>query len=108
MPGEEGAGDRPDSRCAPPTGSRDPGFTGASILLSSPAGYRTDHFLAANFNPTLALYTPDQAGFLQRLLDQTRNLAGVRSAALAQGGANCSGRRLHEGGAEGCAVSCRN
>jgi hypothetical protein len=105
MPEEEGAGDRPDSRCAPPTGSRDPGFTGASILLSSPAGYRTDHFLAANFNPTLALYTPDQAGFLQRLLDQTRNLAGVRSAALAQAVPIVPGGGFTRRGAGGCAVS---
>ncbi len=60
-------------------------YRGASIVVSAPAGFRTSHLLVANFNPTLARYTPDQAqGFYKLLLERTRNLAGVKSAALAQ------------------------
>jgi len=60
-------------------------YRGASILLSSPLGFRTDHLLMAGFNPSLARYKPDQTrAFYQRLLEQTRDLHGVRGAALAQ------------------------
>lgn len=60
-------------------------FRGASILLSSSTGFRTDHLLTAGFNPTLARETMQQAKeFYRQLLDQARTLGGVKSAALAQ------------------------
>ncbi len=60
-------------------------YRGASILLSSPAGFRTDHMLTASFNPTLARDTPEQTrDFYQRLLEKARTLTGARSAALSQ------------------------
>jgi macrolide transport system ATP-binding/permease protein len=60
-------------------------YRGASILMSAPAGFRTNHLLMASFNPALARYTPDQAkGFYKLLLERARNLTGVKSAALAQ------------------------
>jgi len=60
-------------------------FRGASILLASPAGFRTNHVLTASLNPVLARYTPDQTQeFYERLLERTRALTGVKSAALAQ------------------------
>jgi len=59
-------------------------YRGASILVSSPAGFRTDHLLTASFNPALARYTPDRSKeFYKLLLERTRNLTGVKSAALA-------------------------
>ena len=36
-------------------------YRGASIAISRPAGFRTNHLLMASFDPTLARYTPDQA-----------------------------------------------
>jgi predicted permease len=60
-------------------------YRGASIVRSTPAGFRTGHLLMASFNPTLARSTPDQAkGFYRLLLERIRNLTGVKSAALAQ------------------------
>ncbi len=60
-------------------------FRGASILLASPAGFRTNHLLTASLNPMLARYTPDQTqDFYKRLLERARVLTGVESAALAQ------------------------
>jgi macrolide transport system ATP-binding/permease protein len=60
-------------------------YRGSSILLSSPAGFRTDHLLTASFNPVLARYTPDQTQeFYKRLLEKVRPLTGVKSAALTQ------------------------
>jgi len=60
-------------------------YRGASMVRSAPAGFRTNHLLLASFNPTLARYTPEQAkGFYKLLLERVRNLAGVKSAALAQ------------------------
>jgi predicted permease len=60
-------------------------YRGASIVVSSPAGFRTNHLLMASFNPALARYTPDQAkGFYKLLLERIRNLTGVKSAALTQ------------------------
>ena len=60
-------------------------YRGASIPLSSPAGFRTDHLLTASFNPLLARYTPDQTrDFYKQLLEKTRRLTGVKSAAVSQ------------------------
>lgn len=60
-------------------------YRGASILLSSPMGFRTDHLLMASFDPALARYTPTQTQeFYGRLVDKARLLTGVRAAALTQ------------------------
>jgi macrolide transport system ATP-binding/permease protein len=60
-------------------------YRGASILLSSPIGFRTDHLLMATFDPSLARYKPPQTQeFYKTLLDDARDLAGVKSAALSQ------------------------
>jgi len=60
-------------------------YRGASIVMGAPAGFRTSHLLMASFNPTLAKYTPGQTkGFYKLLLERTRSLTGVKSAALAQ------------------------
>ena len=73
-------------------------YRGAGILLSAPAGFRTDHLLIANFDPSLARYTPAQADdFYKRLLEKARNLAGVKAAALTQDvpmGQNAGGSRI--------------
>jgi predicted permease len=58
-------------------------YRGAMIVVSRPAGFRTNHLLMASFNPALARYTPDQTkNFYKQLLERTRNLTGVKSAAL--------------------------
>jgi predicted permease len=60
-------------------------YRGAWIILSSPAGFRTDHVLTASFNPTLARDSMEQTKeFYRRLLDQARTLPHVKSAALSQ------------------------
>lgn len=60
-------------------------YRGAAIILAAPVGFRTDHLLIANFDPTLARYTAAQtADFYKRLLERSRNLSGVKSAALAR------------------------
>lgn len=60
-------------------------YRGASILLSSPIGFRTDHLLMASFDPQLARYTASQTqDFYDKLLDKARALNGVKTAALAQ------------------------
>ncbi len=60
-------------------------FRGASILLSSPLGFRVDHVLTAGFNPMLARESMEQSKeFYRQLLDQARTLTGVKSAALSQ------------------------
>jgi predicted permease len=60
-------------------------YRGATIVMSMPAGFRTNHLLMASFNPTLARYTPDQTkGFYKLLLERERNLPNVKSAALTQ------------------------
>jgi len=60
-------------------------FRGASILLTSPLGFRLDHLLTAGFNPTLARESMEQGReFYRQLLDQARTLTGVKSAALSQ------------------------
>jgi macrolide transport system ATP-binding/permease protein len=60
-------------------------YRGARIMLSSPAGFRTDHLLTASFNPTLARDSTEQTKeFYRRLQEQARTLPGVKSAALTQ------------------------
>ena len=60
-------------------------YRGTSILLTSPAGFRTDHLLTASFNPELARYTADETReFYKVLLDKARTMPGVSSAALSQ------------------------
>ena len=60
-------------------------YRGSAIVLSSPAGFRTDHLLLASFNPGLARYSDTQTQeFYKNLLERTRTLTGVQSAALTQ------------------------
>ena len=60
-------------------------YRGSRIMLSSPAGFRTDHILMASFNPALARDSMEQTQeFYRRLQEQARTLPGVKSAALAQ------------------------
>ena len=60
-------------------------YRGARILLSSPAGFRTDHLLTASFNPSLARDSEEQTReFYRQLLEKARLLPGVKSAALSQ------------------------
>ena len=60
-------------------------YRGASIVISRPAGFRTNHLLMASFNPALARYTPERTKeFYKLLLERMRNLTGVKSAALTQ------------------------
>jgi predicted permease len=58
-------------------------FRGASIVLAQPTGFRTDHILTANFDPSLARYTPAQTDeFYRQLLDKSRTFPGLRAASL--------------------------
>jgi macrolide transport system ATP-binding/permease protein len=58
-------------------------YRGSAILLSSPAGFRTDHLLMANFYPALARYSEAKTQeFYKNLLEKARTLPGVNSAAL--------------------------
>ncbi len=51
-------------------------------LLAGP-GYRTDHLLTAEFDPSLLNYTAEETGqFYKNLTDRARYLPGVRSATL--------------------------
>jgi macrolide transport system ATP-binding/permease protein len=60
-------------------------YRGSRIILSSPAGFRTDHLLMASFNPALARDSTEQTTeFYRRLEERARALPGVKSAALAQ------------------------
>ena len=60
-------------------------YRGASIAIARPAGFRTSHLLMASFDPSLAMYTPEQAkAFYKPLLERVRNLPGVKAAALTQ------------------------
>ncbi|MGA3039403.1 MAG: ABC transporter permease [Bryobacteraceae bacterium] len=60
-------------------------YRGVSIVMSRPAGFRTNHLLIASFDTTLARYTPDPAkGFFKPLLERVRSLPGVKSAALTE------------------------
>ena len=57
------------------------GFHGQ--LLAGP-GYRTDHLLTMEFDPSLVNYSPDQTRrFYKDLRDRARDLPGVRSVTLA-------------------------
>jgi putative ABC transport system permease protein len=52
------------------------------MLVIDP-GIRTDHVMMFEFDPTLVGHTPDRAIlFLERLIERTRGLPGVRSATL--------------------------
>ncbi|HLW51730.1 MAG TPA: ABC transporter permease [Candidatus Angelobacter sp.] len=52
------------------------------VLMASP-GFRTDHLLMAEFETALKRYTPEQTKtFYRDLVDRTRALPGVKSAAL--------------------------
>src|SRR5262249_37674112 len=58
-------------------------YRGAAIVLNQPAGFRIDHLLVATFDPSLARYSPPQIEeFYRKLLDRSRALPGVTSAAL--------------------------
>jgi predicted permease len=58
-------------------------FRGASIVMAQPTGFRTDHILTANFDPSLARYTPAQTDeFYRQLLDKSRTFPGLRAASL--------------------------
>ena len=60
-------------------------YRGASVLLSSPVGFRMDHILTASFDPSLTRYTPVQTEqFYQSLLERARTLSGVKAAALTE------------------------
>jgi predicted permease len=60
-------------------------YRGARILFSGSPGFRVDHLLIADFDPTLARYTPAQTrDFYKRLLEKAQALPGVKSAAFAQ------------------------
>lgn len=60
-------------------------YRGVSILVSSPAGFRTDHLLTAGFDPSLARYTPARTEeFYKHLLEGARTLPGVNGAALSE------------------------
>jgi putative ABC transport system permease protein len=60
-------------------------YRGVQVLLSAPAGFRTDHLLTATFDPSLARYTPAQTDeFYRHLLDSGRNLSAVKTAALTE------------------------
>jgi macrolide transport system ATP-binding/permease protein len=60
-------------------------YRGASVLLSSPVGFRMDHILTASFDPSLTRYTPAQTEqFYKRLLERARTLSGVKAAALTE------------------------
>jgi putative ABC transport system permease protein len=55
------------------------------MLVLDP-GFRTDHLLMIELDPSLAQYSASQSNALYRqLVDRTRALPGVRSAALARG-----------------------
>jgi putative ABC transport system permease protein len=52
--------------------------------LGSGPGYRLDHLLMMSFEPNLIRYTQNDTGqFFDRLVEGTRSLPGVKSAALA-------------------------
>lgn len=60
-------------------------YRGSAIILSTSAGFRTDHLLLASFDPGLARYSEAKTQeFYKNLLERARTLTGVRSAALTQ------------------------
>jgi predicted permease len=55
-----------------------------SLLVASGPGFRTDHLMMISFDPTLVRYTPAQIEQLYKnVSDRVRDLAGVKSSALA-------------------------
>jgi predicted permease len=60
-------------------------FRATSYLLSAPPGFRTTHIMMVTFDPGLVRYSPEQTkNFYKRLVDETRAMPGVKSAALAR------------------------
>jgi len=60
-------------------------FRGASLLLSGPLGFRGDHLLMANFDPSLVRYTEAQTqAFVPAAGGTDPGASGVKSAALAR------------------------
>jgi len=64
----------------------------AGILLDSfqkmlvvNLGFRTDHLISMELDPSVLRYSPDQtSGFYRKLVDRVRELPGVRSVAVAE------------------------
>ena len=59
-------------------------YRGFQRQIGSGPGYRTDHLLMMSLDPSLVRYTEAQSGrFYEQLVDRTRSVPGVKSAALA-------------------------
>jgi len=59
-------------------------FKGFSYALAHHPGFRKDHLLMMTLDPTLIRYSPAQTEqFYRTLIERTRSLSGVKSAALA-------------------------
>jgi predicted permease len=59
-------------------------YLGISTVMAAPPEFRSDHILMAGFETTLARYgEPQSRVFYKRLLEKTREMPGVVSAALA-------------------------
>ena len=60
-------------------------YRGISLLLSRPAGFRSDHILMASFDPTLARYNEAETqSFYKRLTERAQQLPGAVSASVAE------------------------
>jgi macrolide transport system ATP-binding/permease protein len=60
-------------------------LTGFRKMLAADPGFSTDRRLMLELDTSLVRYTPQQTrDFYRKLIDQTRGLSGVRSAALAR------------------------
>jgi predicted permease len=60
-------------------------LTGFRKMLASDPGFAVDHRLMVGFNTSLVRYSPDQThDFYRKLVEQARELAGVRTASLAR------------------------
>jgi predicted permease len=58
-------------------------FRGFSFLLAHSPGFRTDHLIMASFDPGMLRYSNTQTDqFYKNLIERTRALPGVQSAAL--------------------------
>jgi putative ABC transport system permease protein len=58
-------------------------YYGYAFLLAGAHGFRRDHVLTMRLDPSVAGYTPAQtAQFYRTLLDRSREIPGLRSAAL--------------------------
>ncbi|HLK20670.1 MAG TPA: ABC transporter permease, partial [Bryobacteraceae bacterium] len=56
---------------------------GSSIIFAGPAGFRINNLLTVGFDPVLLRYTQSQTDtFYKRLMEQSRELPGVKSASL--------------------------